>query len=227
VGQHDRRTPITDELGTVLLELARAVCRSWYTGFQSITELPRIPDLAALPDRVELRVPEGFAFYAVYPEAYVDAARRLTLEGPPQVIGIRSIGTTLGAVVAAALGAAPPGTLRPFGDPFDRHIAMSSELERDLLKGDAHYVIVDEGPGQSGSSFGAVADWLQEHGVALDRIAFIPSHAGSPGPQASATHLRLWHSAQRSVGTFRDDLPHLLQQWAEPLLGSDADVGTA
>src|SRR5206468_662822 len=56
-------------------------------------------------------------------------------------------------------------------------------------------------------------------GVALDRIAFIPSHAGSPGPQASASHLQLWDTAQRSVGTLGDDLPHLLRQWAEPLLG--------
>ena len=54
-------------------------------------------------------LPEGFAFYAVYPEAYIEAARSLRLSAPPRVIGIRSIGTTLGAVVAAALGAPSPG----------------------------------------------------------------------------------------------------------------------
>ncbi|HEY1143013.1 MAG TPA: hypothetical protein VGE68_03160, partial [Sphingomicrobium sp.] len=51
-------------------------------------------------------------------------------------------------------------------------------------------------------SFGAVADWLQERGVPLDRIAFLPSHGGDPGAQASEVHRQLWRKVQRVPATF-------------------------
>ena len=126
---------------------------------------------------------------------------QLALCGPPRVIGIRSIGTTLGAVVAAALGAPAPLTVRPFGDPF----ARQAELPPDAIEPHAHYVIADEGPGLSGSSFGAVADWLEERGVPMERIAFLPSHGGEFGPQASVPHRRRWNRAQRIAPEFHSN----------------------
>src|SRR4051812_20782606 len=154
-GVEDAGQP-SGELRELVYRLAHCVIRSWDGGFEETGARPPVPQ-AARSERVEVRLPEGFAFYAVYPEAYIAAARRLNLKGMPSVIGIRSIGTTLGAVVAAALGAPPPTTVRPFGDPFARQV----ELADQVVDG-AHYVIVDEGPGLSGSSFGAVADWLED-----------------------------------------------------------------
>lgn len=185
------------QLGAFLYQLAAAMVRSWDSRFAEIGELPSVPP----PEhsaRVELRLPEGFAFYAVYPEAYADAARRLKLIGPPRVIGIRSIGTTLAAAAAAALRAPPPLTVRPFGDPFARQV----ELPPDAIEADAHYIVVDEGPGLSGSSFGSVADSLDEARVPLERIAFLPSHAGQPGPQASKAHRERWAKVQRVPAGF-------------------------
>ena len=184
-------------LGEFVLALAHCMLRSWDSNFAELGDVPPVPR-AVLPDRVELRLPEGFAFYAVYPEAYAAAARRLTLSGAPRVIGIRSIGTTLGAAVAAALGAPAPVTVRPFGDPFARQV----ELPGDLIPDNSHYVIVDEGPGLSGSSFGAVADALEARGVPLERMAFLPSHSGEPGPQASDAHRLRWRHAQRVPAEF-------------------------
>lgn len=178
-------------------ELAHCVVRSWDSSFHEIGSLPPAPQVA-LPASVELKVPEGFAFYAVYPEAYIEAARRLKLVGAPRVIGIRSIGTTLGAVTAAALGAPPPVTVRPFGDPFARRV----ELPEEIVDETVHYVVADEGPGLSGSSFGAVADWLQQRGVPLERIAFLPSHGGGPGRHASDFHRERWEAAQRVPAAF-------------------------
>ena len=215
----DRRTAAANELGEFLLELGDAVCRSWDSRFQSVGPLPRLNVRDDWPDHVALRVPEGFAFYSVFPEAYAEAARRLALSGPPRVIGIRSIGTALGAIAAAALGAPPPVTVRPFGDPFARKIAVDPALEAELLAGDAHYVIVDEGPGQSGSSFGAVADWLQERGVPPQRIALLPSHGGPPGPAATEERRRWWGRVQRQVGDFGDRWPGLVENWCDTLLG--------
>jgi hypothetical protein len=180
------------QLNDFLYGLAAAVVRSWDSRFSALGDLPSAPRIE-LPPTVELRLPEGFAFYAVYPEAYVDAARRLRLSGVPRVIGIRSIGTTLGAVVAAELGAPPPITVRPFGDPFAREV----HLPTDAIDPHAHYVIVDEGPGLSGSSFGCVADALETAGVPAERIAFLPSHGGDLGPQASEAHRKRWAKAQR------------------------------
>ena len=214
----DRTSVPTRELGEFLHLLASAVCRSWDSGFAEVGELPLVPRIDQLPASIELRMPEGFAFYAVYPEAYIEAARRLSLAAPARVIGIRSIGTTLAATVAAALDAAPAITVRPHGDAFARQIAISSELESELLASDAHFVIVDEGPGLSGSSFGAVADWLQGRGVPLNRIAFLPSHDDEPGPRASEAHREQWMHVQRVAAQFTK-LPQLLGEYASVLLG--------
>jgi hypothetical protein len=216
VAKHDRRTEASDALGAFLVRLGAAVCRSW-TG--EAFDLPEPPTLADLPLEIELKQPEGFAFYAVYPEAFAQAATRLWLSGPPCVIGIRSIGTSLGAIVAAAVGAPSFVTVRPFGDPFARQIAIAPELEREVLAGPFHYLIVDEGPGQSGSSFGAVADWLQERGVPIERIAFLPSHGGDLGPNASDAHRVRWSRAQKAVADLGPRLPLLLEQWTAELLG--------
>ena len=53
---------------------------------------------------LSVSVPEGFAYYALHPLDYADLVERSQGEGGPAiVIGIRSIGTTLSAVVAAKL----------------------------------------------------------------------------------------------------------------------------
>lgn len=198
-----------EPLRSFVRSLAARVLASWDSGFAEAGTLPSEPALE-LSGKLELKVPEGFGFYAVYPEAYLEAARRLKLHGRPCVIGIRSIGTTLGAVVAAALGTRSFVTLRPFGDPFARQVRLPEEI----VEAERHYVIVDEGPGLSGSSFGAVADWLEARGIPLERIAFLPSHAGEPGPRASDVHRRRWQRAQRIPAELS---PRFLAQCFGPL----------
>lgn len=216
----DRHGAEGNGVGEFVLDLARAVCRSWDSGFEAVGAVPRLQSLREWPSEIEMRVPEGFAFYALYPEAFAEAARRLKLRRAPRVIGIRSIGTSLGAMVAAALDAEPPFTVRPFGDPYDRQISLDAELEHALLDGDPHFIVVDEGPGHSGSSFGAVADWLRSRGVPMERIAFVPSHAGGPGPAASEERRHWWQTVQRQSGDFGDRLPRLLERWCAGLVGS-------
>jgi hypothetical protein len=213
----DRSTTETRALAEFVHGLAAAVIGSWRTQGGTLLDLPSVPDIGG--GELALKVAEGYAFYAVYPEAFADAAGTLVLAAPPRVIGIRSIGTSLGAIVAAALDAPPATAVRPFGDPFDRRIAIAPELEAALLDGPAHFVIVDEGPGLSGSSFGAVADWLEARGIPLERIAFVCSHAGAPGPNALARHRDRWDKVQRVVADFGPQLPERVCGWAEALLG--------
>jgi hypothetical protein len=155
---------------------------------------------ARLPDEIVIKVPEGYAFYAVYPELYLQAAQALRDEAGGRVvaIGLRSIGTSLAAAVAAGAGAtSPPRTLRPVGHPFGRSVSVAPSLEKKILREGSLFAIADEGPGLSGSSFGSVADWLEDRGVAPSQIVFFPSHRGSPGPHASERHRTRWQRARR------------------------------
>lgn len=202
------------------MALARAVIASWGSGFSTLTRLPAIDSPGDLPARVTLRQPEGYAFYALYPETYAEAARRIVLRGRPQVIGIRSIGSSLAAMVAAALDAPVPLTVRPIGHPFDRRIALDEAARARLGEPGLHHLVVDEGPGLSGSSFAAVVAALRAEGVPADHITMLPSHGGEPGPRAGEATRRCWAEVGRSVVTI-DNLGFVnrLAQWAEPLLG--------
>ncbi|MBK1841865.1 hypothetical protein JHL17_31165 [Azospirillum sp. YIM B02556] len=205
----DDRTPLQDAAMAVVMALAAQVAASWKaTDPQNpAAVLDMLDRLSALPlpRMVSMRRAEGYAFYSLYPEAYLEAAARLPplFTHSPVVIGLRSIGTGLAALAAAALNAPPPVTLRPVGHPFRRELRVSERLRAALLADSGStYVIVDEGPGLSGSSFGAVADWLEDQGVAADRIAFLPGHGGQLGPQSSDRHRRRWIDAVRPVVGF-------------------------
>jgi hypothetical protein len=196
----------------LLMHFAADVWSSWTSGFAHVkTGAARLKP-GDLPSQIEIKKPEGYAFYALYPEAYGEAASRAGL-GHLLVIGIRSIGTGLSAMVAAAGGGPYPNTVRPLGHPFRRSVRPGPKLERALLqKRDAYYAIVDEGPGLSGSSFGAVADWLESKGVGQDRIYFFPGHSNDLGPEASEAHRGRWKTAQRHV----IDMPAILASAANP-----------
>jgi hypothetical protein len=234
-----------DEEGmTALLALARAVDRSWQslaTASMSTlyfkcgspeTQLSISALLAAATNRlstldvgvgvVAVKPVEGHAFYALYPESYAEAARRSGLPATTRVIGIRSAGTALAATIAAALGADVPVTVRPVGHPFDRKLQLSAALERRMFAGDPPcFAVVDEGPGLSGSSFGAAADWLAARGVAPGRIHFFPSHAGEPGGKATSERLHRWRAAPKHHLPFEALFVEggMLAGWVADLIG--------
>lgn len=166
-----------------------------------------------LPETVAVSPPEGYAYYALYPETYRRAARRYYAEARPErvaVTGIRSIGTSLSAVVAWALEEkgceVRSWTVRPRGHPFDRRLALAPELENCWrgLAGSWHFAIVDEGPGLSGSSFGAVARKLEELGVPEERVAFFPSWDPDPARLLNADARRRWQRHKRYATPFED-----------------------
>jgi hypothetical protein len=212
----DDLTPTQAAGMTLLTALARDLLQGTAAGVGAEGDLARLP----LPGAVRTKTQEGFAFYCVYPEAYAMAARAQVWTGPPMVIGLRSIGVALAAVVAAASGAAGVMTLRPLGQPFARQVRVSSALAARLREHDGPFAVVDEGPGLSGSSFGCVGELLQSLGVTPDRIVFFPSHAGEPGPQANRLHLALWRRAPRAVRTLDDLLLETpISDWFADLTG--------
>lgn len=205
------------EVAAWTMEMGRAVVRSWDTCFVDTVRVGRGPELAeGLSCRA--RIPEGFLHYALYVEGYVDAARRLPA-GPWRVVGVRSVGTSLAALVAVVLGAPVPRTVRPIGEPFRRR--LSSE-DTDRLPRAARVAVVDEGPGLSGSTLLAVADALRSRGCT---VHLMPGHSGSPGWAADPTARSRWDALPRQPasgeavwkGAGRPD--RSLCRWLEEHLG--------
>jgi hypothetical protein len=147
--------------------------------------------LNSLPERATLRCshPEGFSYYGLNPLDFADLARRIQCELPPNVavIGIRTVGTTLGAVVAAALRSERRRvdriSVRPEGEPYHRRTKLDvtqMAWVREQLQRDADFLVVDEGPGFSGSTFISVARALEGSGASRDRITLLCSRPFHP-----------------------------------------------
>jgi hypothetical protein len=226
----DARSAMSNTAMRLLIALAQSVARSWSSGFSDLGPIPlsSVEQLQAveLPEIVQISLPEGYAFYALYPESYMTAAKALMF-GSVKIVGLRSIGTSLAAAVAGGVGADGAVTVRPRGHPFDRRLALTRSLQHELLAArNAAFAIVDEGPGLSGSSFGCVADFLEDRGVEPRRMHFFPSHAGDLGPEASPRHRQRWATAQRHVLAFEQlvgrslDPRHRLERWVEDIVGS-------
>lgn len=155
--------------------------------------------------------PEGFAWYALHPARYAEVAGAPELRrGPVAVVGLRSIGTTLSAALAAALRRrgvrVERRTVRPGGHPFDRRLAVDDALggwvRRQATAG-ARFAVVDEGPGLSGSSLLAVAEALVAAGVARERVLVVCAHLPDPrhllAPDAPARVARFrWRAVDAS-----------------------------
>lgn len=212
----------------VTAALARALWASWQSGGAAAAPSPSILDALAAVDRagaITLRRPEGFAYYAAYPEAWAAAAAPLAGTGAI-VLGLRSIGTTLAAMVSAGAGLPPPlATLRPVGHPFRRTIAIAPALAAALAaRSGGPAAVADEGPGLSGSSFGAALALLEAHGFAPERVHVFPAHAHEPGAEAGAALRGRYARAPRHVVPFEAlflsrDHPLALARLAEDVVG--------
>lgn len=131
---------------------------------------------------VRLRTPEGYAYYGLYPEAYADAVVRWAADVRPErvvCLGLRSIGTSLSAMAAGALRRhgfnVRSWTVRPRGHPFDRRVVLAPDLLSRLALWESTVLVVDEGPGLSGSSLTGAAAAIAAAGVPDERILFVPA----------------------------------------------------
>ncbi|MBZ9996848.1 hypothetical protein [Mesorhizobium sp. BH1-1-4] len=226
----DTNSPSRQRGARLLVELAAEVAESWRSGFAVGGGIdPRLLQmLAALDCEAEILTgsPEGYAHYALYPESYLGAAQESGLDANTCVIGIRGIGLGLAAMVAAALGAPAPISLRPVGHPFRRHVEADPRLIAVWRnEPSARFAVVDEGPGLSGSSIHAVVTWLRELGIETGRIHLFPSHSGEPGAEASQDIRETWMRCRKHVAmTFERTFPEssripTLRDWVAEAVG--------
>lgn len=204
-------------LHNVTSELARAFYARWVSEGDSSTDEEVRSALARAiggpvnleqPGRlVTVKTPEGFAFYSLYPEQYCLSAEKWLADHANEprravvVVGVRSIGTTLAAVVTEVLRAAGweahSFTVRPGGHPFRRSLEIPPASLRNAELG----LVVDEGPGLSGSSMAAVAQALANGGVRREHISFFPAHPGEPGSEATESVRDWWATTPRYVAS--------------------------
>ena len=210
----------TDALAAVTAGAARAVVAGWRGADPGGAMLDFRAALSraeavTLPPAAERRISEGYAYYALHPEAYALAAQRFARGVRPAAaaaVGLRTIGSGLAAVVVAALQAegvpARAFSVRPRGHPFDRVVSISEHLAGALRAQPpgTQFLVVDEGPGISGTSFASAAAALEALGIAADRIHLFPSWtpAGSSLQSARARvaweRYRKWHADARDAG---------------------------
>lgn len=187
--------------GRAFVEGGRALVRD--TGRRILSEIDKIPP-DALPPCIVVKPPEGYVHYALDPAGYVRAARlhRQAVgdlrAARSVVIGVRSIGTSLSAVVAAALGSERTFTVRPRGASGDRRILADAGLSRRLaewIREPVDVAIVDEGPGATGETLEAVAAWVSGLGANDEHIILFPSR--SWGMSLAPSARRSWFEAAR------------------------------
>jgi hypothetical protein len=182
----DAQSPEAYAASALTDALAYKVC----TGDWQAGESPQqIAARIYVPAIIEISPPEGFTYYALHPVDFAKAITRIPAEPKAcAVVGIRSIGTTLSAMTAASLRASGRHvtriTVRPTGHPYSRTTEFSAEQNlwiQECVSAGSQFLVVDEGPGRSGSTFLSVAEALIHAGVPREQITIIGSRQFDPG----------------------------------------------
>lgn len=178
--------------------LAEAVC----SGKTDPTMALQIAAQIDPPPLLSVSPPEGFTYYALHPLDFAKITSEISAEPKTcALIGIRSIGTTLSAMCATGLKEAGHTvsriTVRPTGHPYARETEFNPQQKEWIdrqIDNTAQFLIVDEGPGRSGSTFLSVAEALVRAGVPISLITIIGSRQPDPDALCASDAAARWHA---------------------------------
>ena len=181
---------VTDRVADALVN---GTVLSWQQAARAVEQI-------IAPGEVKVAPPEGFAYYSLHPLDMADLTRGSAPRSSfAAVVGIRSIGTTLSATVQATLRGvgvrAERTTVRPAGHPYNRETHFPEEQLAWIAKMRSHnapFLVVDEGPGMSGSSFLSVGDALLAAGVARSDISFLCTRQADPSTLTANNAAERW-----------------------------------
>lgn len=183
-----------------------------------------------VPEEITIGTPEGFAFYLLHPLSFRDLARQVHLaQAPAAVIGIRSIGAALSAVVAMTLDAERI-TVRPTGHPYERATAITPAQQAWItghVARDAMFYVVDEGPGFSGSSLLSACEALAAAGVPAQRITVLctvlpdPTRLIAPNAAQRWGRYRIFKTTPYLPAAVRDAKWYNADHWRMRIYGGD------
>lgn len=201
----------TEPAARVTDHLASAVIHGDVTG---TSKAALYADQIVAPVALTVAPPEGFTYYALHPSDFARLAKTLDSQRYA-VIGIRSIGTTLSAVVLTTLTTqgkqAGRITVRPTGHPYSRQTHFTPDQLRWIGENrGAHFLIVDEGPGRSGSTFLSVAEALVRAGVPRHEVTILGSREPNLSSLCADDAVNRWRGF-RFVAT----TPSVNQRFAE------------
>jgi hypothetical protein len=161
-------------------------------------------EIAAVDDSTVVRLPEpeGLRFYALWGEGFGRAARRWRAMHPEPCwgLGLR----TMGSLLLPQIELDRASSVRPVGPSGERRIAATARLRRELACWPGRFLVVDEGPGLSGSSLAAAMRLLGETGVATERITLLASWRPAGARLSCEYAARGWDQWQVLVA---DELP--------------------
>ena len=192
-GAARRVMPLTDQIAAVVTGVAGVTAAA-------LPDLPGPAELWRTDSPLRSSRPEGFAYYGVAPARLARAAAATVPAGRPVVvIGIRTIGVALSAVTAVVTSRSgclsERFTVRPGGHPYRRQLALTAtnrEAVRRGLQRQAFFLVVDEGPGLSGSSFLAVGEALLALGVSGRDVCLFGTRPVDPAGLVTQDPVRRW-----------------------------------
>ena len=183
---------LTDLLATIFLCPHFDSSLECFATFAEIQRMTRIADAKVSP-------PEGFAYYALHPSQFGDPFPERSTLASALIVGIRTVGTTLSGVSAAGLRLRGWNvsriTVRPQGDPYNRVARFTPEQHKRIqsaLHNASEFVVVDEGPGLSGSSFLSVGEALEKTGVPAHCITLLGTRQPDPDALYAANAAQRW-----------------------------------
>lgn len=224
-GLADASSPAAVRMAALVDLLAAAVCASSFDRHRLLQSLQEVAVQDGVARHIHCSHPEGFSYYGLNPLDFADLARNMHHQLRPNVavIGIRSIGSTLGAVIAASLRGCFKRvdriTVRPQGEPYLRTVTFDGAQSQWIATGlqqQADFVVADEGPGFSGSTFLSVAKALAGLGVPASRIVLMGSRPFSQ--RAGADDGEAWDR----FGTYTIDYGRHVPEGAGRSLGDGA-----
>ncbi len=205
----DLQSPLASDAAALTDQLAELCLRTDFGDFSCVHD--SVKRLACdLSVWTAVSDPEGFSYYALHPLDFADAMDRFDPHSPIALIGIRSIGTTLSGVALARLrkrsAIATRITVRPTGHPYERQTSFSAPQKRWLTEqqaAGARFIVVDEGPGLSGSSFLSVAESLVQHGIAPCQVMLLGTRMVDPEQLCSSNAAQRWRCFQFDAASSR------------------------
>lgn len=172
-----------------------------------------------LPERLSIETADGYAWRGLYPETFLEAAERFLASSaalPTVVVGLRGVGASLSAVVAATLEASGRETesltVRAHQAGERRIVRLDERLTGRLARraqAGVWFLLVDDGPGSTGASFAAAAAALNGVGARDEQIVLFPGLAAEGVKLRSAEARSRWgrhRKLQISFEAMRDSL---------------------
>jgi hypothetical protein len=220
--RHDATNPLTWTFRAATRSIADAVTASWLhrpdyvmaaldefkRALCGVLELPRRRAIEA----INRPISHGYAYHSLTPETFIHAALTLRRRFKPRrafIVGLRGAGTSLSAIVASTLTIrgviCESLTVRAHNEAIAPYVDLDPALlHRWRSYEDAVFIVVGEGPDETGGTFAAAIDTLLHAGADPQRVIVVSSAPLDDAKQASPRTRALFARVQQVSSSFEE-----------------------